>query len=69
MKRSKEIDLTSATWRKSSYSDAEGADCVEIAAGVPGLIPVRDSKRPQTADPVLLFPTAAWSAFLTDLKR
>ncbi|MEV6481309.1 DUF397 domain-containing protein [Streptomyces sp. NPDC051576] len=69
MKRSKGIDLHSVTWRKSSYSNGEGADCVEIAAGVPGLIPVRDSKRPHTADPVLLFPTAAWSAFLTDVKR
>ncbi|WP_019075497.1 DUF397 domain-containing protein [Streptomyces hokutonensis] len=68
MKRSKEIDLTSATWRKSSYSDAQGADCVEVADAVPGVIPVRDSKRAHTS-PVLLFPTDAWTAFVTDVKR
>ncbi|MFF4289250.1 DUF397 domain-containing protein [Streptomyces sp. NPDC001633] len=36
MKRSKEIDLSSATWRKSSYSNGDGADCVEVAEGFTG---------------------------------
>ncbi|MEK2478146.1 MULTISPECIES: DUF397 domain-containing protein [Streptomyces] len=31
MKRSKGIDLTSATWRKSTYSNAEGGECIEVS--------------------------------------
>ncbi|MCY0947109.1 DUF397 domain-containing protein [Streptomyces antarcticus] len=30
------IDLTSACWRKSSYSNGTGGDCVEVAEGFPG---------------------------------
>ncbi|MFE0027341.1 DUF397 domain-containing protein [Amycolatopsis sp. NPDC059021] len=41
------MDLTNASWRKSSHSSGEGAngDCVEIAF-VSGLVGVRDSKAP-----------------------
>ncbi|ANP55688.1 hypothetical protein J2Z21_005665 [Streptomyces griseochromogenes] len=67
MKLGKGIDLSSVTWRKSSYSNNDGADCVEVADALPGVIPVRDSKRAQD-DPVLLFRTRAWSAFLGSLK-
>ncbi|MEV5381811.1 DUF397 domain-containing protein [Streptomyces sp. NPDC052721] len=67
MKRSTGIDLSSVTWRKSSYSNGEGADCVEVAHGVPRVIPVRDSKNLQDG-PVLLFRPLAWSAFLGSLK-
>ncbi|MFI9462621.1 DUF397 domain-containing protein [Streptomyces xiamenensis] len=49
------------TWRASSYSGGQG-DCVEIADGTPGHIPVRDSKRP--AGPVLVFGRDAWRAFV-----
>ncbi|ANZ17075.1 DUF397 domain-containing protein [Streptomyces noursei] len=31
MKRNKGIDLASATWRKSSYSNAEGGECIEVS--------------------------------------
>ncbi|WP_137992476.1 DUF397 domain-containing protein [Streptomyces vilmorinianum] len=37
-------------WFKSSYSGAEGGDCVEVATS-PGTVHVRDSK--DTAGPVL----------------
>ncbi|MEU6666423.1 DUF397 domain-containing protein [Streptomyces sp. NPDC046727] len=67
MKRSKGIDLSSVTWRKSSYSNGQGADCVEVADNVPGVIPVRDSKKPQDG-PVLLFRPLPWSTFLSSLK-
>ncbi|AEY89989.1 hypothetical protein SHJG_4720 [Streptomyces hygroscopicus subsp. jinggangensis 5008] len=67
MKHSKGIDLSSVTWRKSSYSNGEGADCVEVAHGVPRVIPVRDSKKPHNG-PVLLFRPLAWSTFLDSLK-
>ncbi|WP_345943457.1 DUF397 domain-containing protein [Streptomyces sp. SID8352] len=53
-------------WRKSSYSSANGGECVEVADGVPGLVPVRDSKDPSGA--VVVFPMAAWVPFIAALK-
>ncbi|WP_436738444.1 DUF397 domain-containing protein [Streptomyces sp. BBFR102] len=58
-------DLTSATWRKSSYSNAGGGDCVEVADGFNGVVPVRDSKRP--TGPALVFPASAWRVFVGGL--
>ncbi|MFI9176055.1 DUF397 domain-containing protein [Streptomyces lincolnensis] len=55
-------DLRSARWRTSSYSNAEGGQCVEVADNHPNLIPVRDSKTP--GGPVLLLSTDAWTAFI-----
>jgi hypothetical protein len=55
-------DLTNARWRKSSYSDGNGGSCIEVADGVTGLVPVRDSKLPD--GPVLLLGPAAWTAFV-----
>ncbi|KEG40994.1 regulatory protein [Streptomyces griseorubens] len=59
-------DLTGAAWRRSSYSNQAGGDCVEVADGLPGLVPVRDSKAPQ--GPTLRFEEASWTAFIGDLK-
>ncbi|NGO70740.1 DUF397 domain-containing protein [Streptomyces boncukensis] len=60
--RSRRPDLSSASWRKSSYSNADGGNCPAVADGHPNaLVPVRDSKHPH--GPVLLFPAAAWAAF------
>jgi hypothetical protein len=53
-------DLSAAHWHKSSYSNADGGECVEVAA-CPGTVHVRDSKDP--AGPTLAFGPAAWSAF------
>lgn len=39
-------DLGNVTWHKSSYSDGGDNNCVEVADGCPGLVPVRDSKVP-----------------------
>nr|WSX78877.1 DUF397 domain-containing protein [Streptomyces sp. NBC_00899] len=59
-------DLSAATWRKSSYSDGPNPDsCIEVADGF-DVVPVRDSKDPQ--GPALVFPAAAWAAFLADVK-
>ncbi|QKW06369.1 DUF397 domain-containing protein [Streptomyces sp. NA04227] len=56
------IDLSVAAWRKSSYSNADGGQCVEVAADFPGAVPVRDSK---AADgPALIFGSAPWSTFV-----
>ncbi|MFI2367209.1 DUF397 domain-containing protein [Streptomyces sp. NPDC018833] len=32
----REYDLSNAQWRKSSYSDANGGNCVEVAYDFPG---------------------------------
>ncbi|MEU5161313.1 DUF397 domain-containing protein [Streptomyces sp. NPDC020875] len=59
--------LTTADWFKSSYSNSDGGECVEVAANVPAVVPVRDSKTPD--GPVLVFPAADWSSFVTAVKR
>ncbi|MET9354416.1 DUF397 domain-containing protein [Streptomyces sp. NPDC006617] len=58
----REYDLTNARWTKSSYSNGEGGDCLEVTDRVPGVIPVRDSK---VADgPVVVIGSAAWTEFV-----
>lgn len=57
-------DMTGLTWRKSSYSNGEGGNCVEVADGVPGAVPVRDSKSPDAGALVISAP--AWAAFIAD---
>ncbi|MGW4721584.1 DUF397 domain-containing protein [Streptomyces sp. NPDC004291] len=59
-------DLTGARWRKSSYSGTNGGDCVEVADGFPGAVPVRDSKNP--AGPALVMGAGAWQAFVEGLR-
>ncbi|MFE9348161.1 DUF397 domain-containing protein [Streptomyces olivaceus] len=49
------------TWFKSSYSGAEGGDCIEIAAGT-AAVHVRDSKA--TAGPVVTVSRDAWAGFV-----
>ncbi|MFG3015543.1 DUF397 domain-containing protein [Streptomyces cinerochromogenes] len=63
---SNRIDLSEALWFKSSYSNGDGGNCVEVADGIPGLIPVRDSKTPH--GPTLLLTPTAWTPFITALK-
>ncbi|MFF7442502.1 DUF397 domain-containing protein [Streptomyces sp. NPDC008122] len=63
---SNRIDLSAATWRSSSYSNTSGGDCLEVADNAPGLVPVRDSKRPD--GPVLLLPAAVWAPFVEAVK-
>ncbi|MGW2173257.1 DUF397 domain-containing protein [Streptomyces sp. NPDC001705] len=48
-------------WFKSSYSGAEGGDCVEVAAGT-GVVHIRDSKA--MAGPVIRVSREAWAGFL-----
>jgi hypothetical protein len=51
-------------WRKSSYSGANGGDCVEVASA-DGVM-VRDTT---DRDGVTLeFPTGTWTAFITRLR-
>ncbi|MGW2571101.1 DUF397 domain-containing protein [Streptomyces sp. NPDC001537] len=60
------IDLSETLWLKSSYSNASGGDCLEVAHNIPGLVPVRDSKTPQ--GPALILTAAAWAPFVASLK-
>ena len=60
------IDLSSVTWRKSSYSNTDGGNCLEVAAELPSLVPVRDSKAPGRG--ALLFEASAWAAFIDGVK-
>jgi hypothetical protein len=57
-KRSPELDFV---WVKSSYSGAEGGQCVEVATA-PSTIHVRDSKD-VSRTPLVVVPTA-WTAFV-----
>ncbi|WP_051732166.1 DUF397 domain-containing protein [Kitasatospora phosalacinea] len=50
----------SARWRRSSYSNGNGGQCIEVDDAHPGR--VRDSKDP--GGPVLEFTPAAWAAFV-----
>ncbi|WP_223242405.1 DUF397 domain-containing protein [Streptomyces sp. CBMA123] len=52
---------------KSSYSGNDGGNCIEVAPGFPGLVPVRDSKDPH--GPALVFPAAAWEAFVAGVRE
>ncbi|GAA0940678.1 DUF397 domain-containing protein [Actinocorallia libanotica] len=58
-------DLSTMSWRKSTYSDSEGGACVELA-GVATTVAVRDSKNPEWA--ALLFGRAAFGALVQVLK-
>ncbi|MFJ6136869.1 DUF397 domain-containing protein [Kitasatospora sp. NPDC092286] len=59
------IDLTDARWVKSRHSN-NGGNCVEVAPHFPGVVPVRDSKDPE--GPALVFPAAAFAAFVAGVK-
>lgn len=53
-------------WRKSSYSGAEGGDCVEVAS-CPGTVHVRDSK--DEAGPIVSVAPDGWAAFVEFATR
>ncbi|MFF9545102.1 DUF397 domain-containing protein [Streptomyces sp. KR2] len=56
-------------WVKSSYSSADGGNCLEwapSAALATGAIPIRDSK--DTSLPGVTVSGSAWSVFVDSLK-
>jgi len=55
------------TWRKSSYSNTTGGDCVEGSDDLPAVVPVRDSKAPERG--AVLFGADAWASFVGALGR
>ncbi|MFG3007715.1 DUF397 domain-containing protein [Streptomyces calvus] len=66
MTRRTDTEVNDVAWRRSSYSNQEGGNCVEVAAGFPDVVPVRDSKAPH--GPALYFDGASWTAFIGELK-
>ncbi|MFF2703177.1 Toxin-antitoxin system, toxin component [Streptomyces sp. CBMAI 2042] len=60
------IDLTAATWRKSSYSNQDGGACLEVADDFAPAVPVRDSKNPH--GPALTFAATGWTSFVSAVK-
>ncbi|MGR8008701.1 DUF397 domain-containing protein [Streptomyces hypolithicus] len=60
------IDLSVAVWRKSSYSNSDGGQCVEVSDGFIDVVPVRDSKSPN--GPVLTFAASGWTSFVSAVK-
>lgn len=58
-------DLSQAVWRKASLSAYNGG-CVEVAANLPGVAAVRDSKRPEEGAHVV--DRAAFARFLVDVQ-
>jgi len=59
-------DLAGAVWRKASYSNGYGGDCVEVADLDGDARAVRDSKDP--AGPALTFTAAEWATFTTGVR-
>ncbi|TDC78961.1 DUF397 domain-containing protein [Streptomyces hainanensis] len=60
------VDLSVATWRKSSYSNQDGGACVEVADDLAAVVPVRDSK--DSTGPVLAFAVGGWSSFVAAVR-
>lgn len=56
---------TQLPWRKSSYSNGSGGNCIEIATP-DRVVAVRDSKDP--AGPVLRFTPRAWRCFVAGVR-
>ena len=56
---------TAGNWRKSSYSGANGGECVEVAS-TPGAVMVRDTKDRNGG--MLSVPASAWRAFVATVK-
>jgi len=56
----------SLTWRKSSYSQGNGGNCVEVTAIAGGGMVIRDSKN--ASGPHLDIDRRGWYMFATALK-
>lgn len=65
---SAQTNLSDALWSRSSYSNGDGGHCVEVAANLPGLVPVRDSKTAPHG-PTLILTASAWTPFVTAFRK
>ncbi|MCE7080363.1 DUF397 domain-containing protein [Streptomyces sp. ST2-7A] len=60
------IDLSVATWRKSTHSNSDGGACVEVSDDFGEVIPVRDGKNPNGG--VLLVQGEGWAFFVSAVQ-
>jgi hypothetical protein len=60
------MDIGHVRWRKASYSNANGGNCVEVVSA-PVAVTVRDSRHPE--GPRLAFTPAEWRAFTRRVKK
>ncbi|GAQ54135.1 DUF397 domain-containing protein [Streptomyces acidiscabies] len=60
------VEVAATSWRRSTHSNTNGGNCVEVADGLPGVVPIRDSKNP--GGPMLTVPTPVWDTFISSLK-
>lgn len=56
------------TWRKSTRSNTNGGDCVEVTDTIAGRLLVRDSKLGD-ASPRLAFTSTNWAQFVATVKN
>jgi hypothetical protein len=56
----------SRDWAKSSYSDPNGGNCVQVCQPRSGTVRIRDSKNPQGA--CLTLSAASWREFIAAVK-
>lgn len=61
-----ETETRAGTWRTSSYSGANGGQCIEVGSAAPVVV-VRDTK--DRASAVLRFTPEDWRAFVTKIKN
>ncbi|WP_431935148.1 DUF397 domain-containing protein [Micromonospora sp. RP3T] len=61
------MDLSNAIWKKSTRSGTSGGDCVEVAANLPGVVLVRDTKDRDGG--TLHVTPSSWRSFITLAKR
>lgn len=61
------MDLIGAEWKKSSRSNGNGGECVEVALNLPGVVGIRDSKNP--TGPALAVSPAAFRNLTTAIKE
>ncbi|WP_406515747.1 DUF397 domain-containing protein [Streptomyces sp. NBC_00873] len=59
------LSPTAPQWRKSSYSNGAGGECVEVAE-LPSAVGVRDSKQPQ--GPWMAVAPGTWARFVASLR-
>jgi hypothetical protein len=59
-------NLSHAAWRKASRSNGANGGCVEVATNLPGVIAVRDSKRPDGGAHIV--DRSAFASFLVDAR-
>ncbi|ALO96184.1 regulatory protein [Streptomyces hygroscopicus subsp. limoneus] len=58
--------MTDVTWRRSSYSNPDGGNCLEVSDSFSPAVPVRDGKAPD--GPALLFAAGPWSSFVAAVR-